>query len=277
MVDSPDRAMALIEELYQGTKDIVTKRISNLKEALDSDQPLQKWDMEYAKRLVIGKQTGGFSPLDARQYFRVQKVIPGLLQFAEEFYGVKLQARPDVKTWHDNVIVYDVYNNNEGRSSLMGRIYLDCLFREDKENHPCTLGLTTGVEGKQYPEGVLVVGLEGGPEATMHFWDATACWHELGHLFHHILGAKHQCYHRFSGFEGIQYEFIEAPSQLAEEWIENPQIVQRFAVNKRGETISEAMLQNLIQSERIVNPLVTCQRLLWARIAVSVNLLSSYQ
>ena len=271
MIDSPDNAMALVEELYQGTKDTVTKRISDLKEALQSDQPLQKWDMEYAKRLLISKQAGGFSPLDARQYFRVHKVIPGLLQFAEEFYGVKLEERQDVKTWHATVRVYDVYDDTEARNSLMGRVYLDYLFREDKENHPCTLGLTTGVEGKQFAEAVLVVGLEDEPEATMQFWDATACWHELGHLFHHILGAKHQRYYRFSGFEGVQYDFIEAPSQLAEEWLESPQIVKRFAVNKKGETIDSAMLQHLIQSERIVSPLVTCQRLLWARIAVSVK------
>ena len=276
MVNSPDRAMALIEELYQGTKDVVTKRISQLEGALGSTGPLQKWDMEYAKQILITKQTGGFSPQDARQYFQVAKVIPGLLQFARAVYGVKLQERPEVKTWHRDVIVYDVYDDNEERDDLMGRIYLDYLFREDKENHPCTLALTTGVEGKQYAEAVLVVGLERELGATMHFWDATACWHELGHLFHHILGGKNQRYHRFSGFEGMQYDFIEAPSQLAEEWLAEFQVVQLFAANHKGETISEAMLQNLIQSERIVNPLITCQRLLWARIAVSVNDLPDY-
>ena len=74
----------------------------------------------------------------------------------------------------------------------------------------------------------------------------------------------------------MQYDFIEAPSQLAEEWLAESQVVQLFAVNHKGETMGEAMLQNLIQSERIVNPLITCQRLLWARIAVSVNDLPDY-
>jgi thimet oligopeptidase len=267
VLNTPNQALSLIEELYEGTKEAVQRRLAQLKEALGSDGPVEKWQMEYAKQKLIRKKTSGFAPQDARQYFQVRKVIPGLLRFAENFYGIHLKERLDVRTWHESVLVYNVYDD-EGEKDLIGRIYLDFLFREDKENHPCSLGLTSGVDGKQYAEAVLVVGLEGEPDATMSYWDTSACWHELGHLFHQILGGKNQRYHRFSGFS-VPYDFIEAPSQLAEEWLEVPAVIKSIAVNAKGEEISDSMLQNLIKSEESVKVLLTCQRLLWCRIAVS--------
>ena len=53
------------------------------------------------------------------------------------------------------------------------------------------------------------------PALLLHS-DVTTFFHEFGHLIHHIIGG-HQ---RWSGISGIrnEWDFVEAPSQLLEEW-----------------------------------------------------------
>jgi thimet oligopeptidase len=51
-------------------------------------------------------------------------------------------------------------------------------------------------------------------------------FHEFGHLLHHVM-AGNQKWIRFSGVS-TEWDFVEAPSQLFEEWAWDPQVLQRF-------------------------------------------------
>ena len=78
------------------------------------------------------------------------------------------------------------------------------------------------------------------PTATdpglMEYSDVVTFFHEFGHLMHHILGGQQQ----WAGISGITMEsdFVEAPSQMLEEWMRSPQVLATFAKNyKTGEPI----------------------------------------
>jgi thimet oligopeptidase len=61
-------------------------------------------------------------------------------------------------------------------------------------------------------------------------------FHEFGHLMHWILGGQQQ----WAGISGITMEsdFVEAPSQMLEEWMHSPQVLASFAHHyKTGEAI----------------------------------------
>lgn len=53
-------------------------------------------------------------------------------------------------------------------------------------------------------------------------------FHEFGHLMHHVLGGQNKS---FVGFSGVatEWDFVEVPSQLNEEWAWAPDVLQRFA------------------------------------------------
>ena len=70
----------------------------------------------------------------------------------------------------------------------------------------------------------------------MDYGDVITFFHEFGHLMHHILGGQQQ----WAGISGISMEadFVEAPSQMLEEWMHSPQVLATFARNyKTGEPI----------------------------------------
>ncbi len=70
----------------------------------------------------------------------------------------------------------------------------------------------------------------------MQYSDVIVFFHEFGHLMHHILGGQQQ----WAGISGITMEadFGEAPSQMLEEFMRSPQVLQTFARQyKTGETI----------------------------------------
>ena len=104
-----------------------------------------------------------------------------------------------------------------------------------------------GVRGKQLPEAILVCNFPK-PTATdpalMDYSDATTFFHEFGHLMHHILGGQQQ----WAGISGISMEsdFIEAPSQMLEEWMRSPQVLASFARNyKTGEPIPAELVARM--------------------------------
>jgi thimet oligopeptidase len=130
------------------------------------------------------------------------------------------------------------------------------------------MNITPGVKDKQLPEAILIVGLGSEEDATMSYWDATTCWHELGHVMHQILGGYGQRYQRFSGIE-VEADFVEAPSQLAEEWLKLPEVIKSFAKNKKGESIPDDMIDKLLQSNTYTKCIVLSgSHLVTARLAV---------
>jgi thimet oligopeptidase len=90
--------------------------------------------------------------------------------------------------------------------------------------------LLDGIRGRQLPEGVLICNF---PRPTpddpglMEYGDVQTFFHEFGHLMHMILGGQQP----WAGISGISMEadFVEAPSQMLEEWIQSPQVLATFA------------------------------------------------
>jgi thimet oligopeptidase len=68
-------------------------------------------------------------------------------------------------------------------------------------------------------------------------------FHEFGHLVHHILGGR-QAYDRFSGV-ATEWDFVEAPSQMLEEWAWDADILSTFAVDTTGTAIPAEMVARM--------------------------------
>ena len=58
-------------------------------------------------------------------------------------------------------------------------------------------------------------------------------FHEFGHLVHHVLAGRHE-WARFSGV-ATEWDFVEAPSQMLEEWAWDAEVLQSFATDADGE------------------------------------------
>jgi thimet oligopeptidase len=152
---------------------------------------------------------------------------------------------PDATTWHDEVAAYDVHDASASAGTdPVGRIYLDLHPREGKYKHAAQFTLTDGVAGRQLPEGVLVCNFSRG---LMEHDHVVTLFHEFGHLVHHVLGG-HVAWARFAGV-ATEWDFVEAPSQMLEEWAWDPAILASFATDATGEPIPATLVEAMRASD----------------------------
>jgi len=168
------------------------------------------------------------SKIDAEEMARIKAGYDEMFQRCQETFACFLHT-PDPRG------TFEVFDGGKN----VGRFYLDMHPRPGKYSHAEMAPILDGIRGKQLPEAILVCNFPA-PTATdpglMDYGDVKIFFHEFGHLMHHILGGQQQ----WAGITGISMEsdFVEAPSQMLEEWIRSPQVLAKFARHyKTGEPI----------------------------------------
>ena len=199
---------------------------------------LEPWDQDHyedrfkAERLQFDSQA-------LRAYFEYARVKKGVMDITARMWGITFVPVKDAAVWHSEVDTYDV---TEGGARL-GRIYLDMHPREDKYKHAAQFDVVAGQAGKRLPEGALVCNFPR-PGELMTQDEVETFFHEFGHLLHHVF-AGHQ---RWKGITGIstEWDFVETPSMLLQQWGTQPAILQEFARHhETGEPIPTALVEKL--------------------------------
>ncbi|WZH37614.1 MAG: Zn-dependent oligopeptidase [Microbacterium enclense] len=170
-----------------------------------------------------------------RSYFRFDRVLAGVLETTARLLDVTY-VPVDAPSWHDDVVTFDVTRRGE----RLGRIHLDLHPRNGKYNHAACFGLAPGIAGRSLPEGVLLCNFSRG---VLEHDEVVTFFHEFGHLIHEILGG-HQRWARFTGIT-TEWDFVEAPSQLLEEWAWDAGVLASFAVNDAGEPIPADLVERM--------------------------------
>jgi thimet oligopeptidase len=200
----------------------------------ESGTVLDASDASYYSELVR-RERFDVDAQQVRQYFDFAKVRAGLLEVTGRLFGLEYR-QVDVPTWHEDVTVHDVLVDGD----LRGRIYLDLHPREGKFKHAAQFDLVGGVTGRKPAEGVLVCNL---PRGLMVHQDVVTLFHEFGHLVHHVLAGR-QKWARFSGV-ATEWDFVEAPSQMLEEWAWDAQVLQTFATDADGTPIPTELVEKM--------------------------------
>ncbi len=202
------------------------------------------WDYErsYLSELVR-RSRYDFDSQSVRPYFPFMEVKQGILDTAAELFHVSFQQEPNVPSWDPAVETWIVIDHDQP----IGRFYLDMHPRPGKFSHAEMAPVLDGIRGKQLPEAILVCNFPV-PTATdpglMDYGDVETFFHEFGHLMHHILGGQQP----WAGISGISMEsdFVEAPSQMLEEWLRSPQVLAKFARHyKTGEPIPAELVARM--------------------------------
>lgn len=197
---------------------------------------------------------------DVRPFFPFDQTLAGLLDITGAVYDLQYQLVTDAPTWHPSVKVYDVMRG----ATKLGRIYLDLHPRENKYKHAAEFGLVDGTL-TQLPEGVLVCNFAEGSELMEHR-DVVTMFHEFGHLMHHILGGQKK-WVRQAG-TSTEHDFVEAPSQMFEEWAWSHETLSRFAKNAKGEAISKPLVEKMRKAEKFGIGTQTLQQMFYASMSL---------
>ena len=227
---------------------------------------VQPWESTRYTDLV-GKSEYNFDSQKARPYFAYDEVKQGVLDVSSKIFGVSFRRVPDAPVWHPSVECWEMLEGGK----LVGRFYLDMHPRDNKYNHAAQFDIRTGIEGRQIPEAALVCNLPGGTpgeRALMDHDDMETMLHEFGHLLHTLFAG----HHRWVGVGGIrtEHDFVEAPSQMLEEWAWDAKVLQTFAKNEKGEPIPTEMVEQMRRAKDYGEGLRTRRQMVYADLSLSI-------
>ena len=243
MIGSGENAHDFIQRVHDLAQPAAAADLKVLLERLRQINPdaetVQRWQTSYLEEL-IRRERYDIDAAELRQYFSYGKVKEGIFALVEHLFDVEITPWK-TDTWHPAVESFEMRRAGE----LIGRFYLDMHPREGKYQHAAAFTYKTGIEGKQLPVSALVCNFAGGgnPGAPMEYREVNTFLHEFGHLLHSLFGG-HQRWARISGI-ATEWDFVEAPSQMLEEWLYDYDTLKTFAVNDQGEPIPRSLVDNL--------------------------------
>jgi len=184
-----------------------------------------------------------FDSQSVRPYFAYDRVQQGILETAAKLFHVRFQPAGNAPVWDASVPAWDVYDG----SRLIGRFYLDMHPRPGKDQWFSMYPILSGAPGKHLPEGALICNFPGGAagdRGLLRYEDVVTFFHEFGHLMHQILGGNQ----RWSGISGtnVEGDFVEAPSEMLEEFFHDRRILQSFARHyQTNQTLPDAVIEKM--------------------------------
>ena len=225
------------------------------------------WERSYYAELVR-KSDYAFDSQSVRPYLVFDRVKQGLLDVTSRLFGITYRRVTDAPVWDPSVEAYEMLE--DGR--MIGRFYLDMHPRPNKYNHAAEFGIRSGVTGRQMPEAALVCNLPGGQPGDpglMTHDDVVTFFHEFGHLVHALVSGRHQ----WIGISGTSTEqdFVEAPSQMLEEWTWDPATLATFARHvDTNQPIPAALVEQMRRASEFGKALTVRQQMVYARLSLSV-------
>jgi thimet oligopeptidase len=232
MIRTAERAGEFIQRVADLTAQRAEQELQELTEELRSDgtdDVLRDYDRAHLTERMRNKRFA-YDSRDVRPYLAYDRVRDGVIDTICRLYDIEIQRRTEVTTWHPEVESYEILEDGQ----VVARFYLDMHPREDKYKHAAMFDLGSGLLGPNgaldLPSACLVCNMakpsDGNP-GLLDPGDAQTLFHEFGHLMHHLLAGRH----RWLVHSGIatEWDFVEVPSQLFEEWSRDVDVLQGFA------------------------------------------------
>jgi thimet oligopeptidase len=229
MIGNGARIAEFIRDLDKAVRPVAEKEFQMLIEEKRKSDPRAATVGLHEKSYYqeqVRRSSFNFDSQSVRPYFPYARVKQGILDTAATLFHVTFRQEQGVPAWDSSVETWQVIDAGK----VIGRFYLDMHPRAGKFSHAEMAPVLDGIRGKQLPEGTLICNF---PRPTpedpglMEYGDVQTFFHEFGHLMHAILGGQQP----WAGISGISMEsdFVEAPSQMLEEWIQSPQVLASFA------------------------------------------------
>ncbi len=242
MLKTPEEVQAHLDELAAAASPAAVSDKAFMQEILDAERdgaPLSMFNASWASQHVL-KQRFDLDPQEVRQYFTYDNTRAGIFELTQDLFQVEIRDW-DTPVWHPDVEAFQIFEDGE----LVGSFYLDAHPRPGKYQHANHIALRRGVRGETLPVSVLTMNLPQGGYDTglMEHGQVETFLHEFGHLLHNILGGDQ----RWFSMSGVATErdFVEAPSQMLENWVYDYDTLVRFARNEAGEVIPREMVERM--------------------------------
>ncbi|MEO1729804.1 MAG: M3 family metallopeptidase [Pseudomonadota bacterium] len=247
MAKEPKTALDFMEQMVPAlaaTQRREAEMLNAVIKADGGDYTVKPWDWyRYANR--IKAEQYDLDEEAVMEYFELTNVLEkGVFKMAGDLYGLSFERRDDIPTYHEDVWVYTVFEED---GSELGLFYFDPFQRPSKRGG-AWMGnfVDQSYEWDAKPVIYNVLNIpkapEGEPQLVSFDWVNTT-FHEFGHALHGFFAD--QKYESLSGTATAR-DFVEYPSQVHEMWMTWPSILSNYAKHyETGETIPDEMIAKI--------------------------------
>ncbi|HZG47412.1 MAG TPA: M3 family metallopeptidase [Allosphingosinicella sp.] len=272
MAKTPDRAMDLMNRVWPAAVARVKEEVRDqqaVARKLGHKITIEPWDYRYYME-KIRKERFNLSQDEIKPYFELNNMTAGMFYMAEQLYGLKFkEITGTVPVWHPDVKAYHV-TNTAGKD--VGVFYTDNYARTGKRSGAwaTTYRSRSGLLGDD-----IVLGSnnnnfakpEAGQPALISLDDARTLFHEFGHAIHYFLSDV-----RYPSLNGTPRDFVEYPSQVHENWVLTPEILNRFAKHHQsGQPMPKALVDKIQASSTFNQGFATVEYLSSALVDMAMH------
>jgi len=243
MAKTPQTARALLDKVWAPAKKRAQEEAKALQDVITEEGgnfELAAWDWRYYTE-KLRKARYDLDEEEIKPYFQLEKMIAAAFDTAHRLFGLDFSERKDIPLYHPDVRVWEVTRNG----AHVGLFYGDYFARASKRGG-AWMSSFRDQENFVRPVTPLIVNtcnFPKGEPALLSFDEARTLFHEFGHGLHGLLSQVR--YPRLSG-TNVAQDFVELPSQIFEHWLEEPQVLEKFAVHaETGKPIPKSLIEKL--------------------------------
>src|SRR5579885_3467417 len=196
------------------------------------------------------KQEFGFDEAGLKPYLQLEKIIEAAFYTANRLFGLAFQEREDIPLYHPDARCWTV-TGPHGREIAL---FIGDYFARPSKRSGAWMNLLREqqkLDGDVKPIVLNVMNFakpSAGQPCLLSFDEARTLFHEFGHALHGML--SNVTYPLLSG-TNVARDFVELPSQLFENWLEQPEVLRRFALHcETGEHLPDNLAAKVVSARQ---------------------------
>jgi peptidyl-dipeptidase Dcp len=250
MAETPENATRLMMSVWPAAVGRVKQEVADMQALADAEAAAGKgpkikiegWDYRfYAEK--VRKAKYDLDESEVKPYLELNNMVNAMFYAAGRLYDLEFKENTGtIPVFQADVRTFEV----KRLGKTIGVFYLDNFARAGKRSGAWATSYRSrsGLRGddivlasnnNNFTKG-------GGGEPTLiSIDDASTLFHEFGHALHSLLGNVY-----YPGLAGTPRDFVEYPSQVNENWLLTPDVLNRFAKHyKTGEVIPAALVEKI--------------------------------
>jgi len=263
MAETTGNVSALLKQVWKPAKQRADEEISEMQKLIQKEGnnfKLEAWDWWFYSEKVR-KDKYDFSEEDMKPFLSLENIRTAAFTTAERLFDIKFIKLNDYPKYHEEVDAYKVINSDK---NIVGIFLTDYFARPSKQGGAWMTSYRDQSKnnGVKYP---IIINVCNFPKPTknrpslLNFEHAITLFHEFGHALHGLLSDV--TYPSLSG-TSVPRDYVEFPSQMMENWIRNPEVLNEFAQHfETGEKIPEDLMNKYLNCQKFNQGFATTEYL----------------
>jgi thimet oligopeptidase len=231
---------------------------------------LNPWEVSYYNELLM-KNKYQLDAEQVKEYFELNHVVDGLFKTTQHLFGLKFNEVKEASVWHKDARMFEVQRDGK----VVGRFYLDLYPRDNKYTHAACFGIVPGqatAQGYQIPTAALLCNFNAptaDKPALMSHSQVVTFFHEFGHVMHNLLTTTELA---SQAGTSVKRDFVEAPSQILENWAWNYDALKTFAKHyKTGEVLPKPLYDKMWTARNVGSGIAASAQIFYGTLDMTLH------